>query len=205
MNAGLPREVTWRGKPVRTSIWKEPVAGRVRISKLNVEGDRQADLSVHGGADMAVYAYASEHYSWWRGELGDADLPWGAFGENFTTEGLLEDRVQIGDRLRAGSAEFIVTQPRMPCFKLAIRFDRPQIVKQFLRSGRTGFYLSVAHEGEVAAGDPIEWMDRAQESLTVADIVSLYPEDSGNREMLRRAAELPALPSAWKDYFRKRL
>jgi MOSC domain-containing protein YiiM len=205
INVGLPRDVTLRGKTVRTSIWKSPVEGRVRVSKLNLDGDQQSDLSVHGGVDKAIYAYPCEHYSFWRSQLPDLDLPWGAFGENFTTEGLLEDQVHIGDRLRAGSAEFIVTQPRMPCFKLGIRFDRPDMVKRFLQSKRTGFYLAVLHEGEVAAGDSIEFRDQQENGLTIADIVNLYTVDSENQEFLRRATELPALPDAWKEYFRKRL
>ena len=205
INVGLPRDVTWHGKTVRTSIWKSPVEGRVRLSKLNLDGDQQSDLSVHGGVDKAIYAYPCEHYSFWRSQLPDPDLAWGVFGENFTTEGLLEDQVHIGDRLRAGSAEFIVTQPRMPCFKLGIRFDRPDMVKRFLHSKRTGFYLAVLHEGEVAAGDSIEFTDRQESGLTITDIVNLYTVDSENQEFLRRATELPALPDAWKEYFRKRL
>ena len=205
INAGLPREVDWRGKSVRTSIFKQPVAGRVRVERLNVEGDRQADLTVHGGADKAVYAYPAEHYAFWRDELPGMDLPWGAFGENFTTEGLIEDGVRIGDRLRVGSAELVVTQPRMPCFKLGIRFGRPDMVKRFLRSGRTGFYLAVAREGEIAAGDAVTWVARHDLAITVAEIVGLYTADAANQDLLRRASELSALPEGWRDYFRKRL
>jgi MOSC domain-containing protein YiiM len=203
VNVGLPREIQWRGKTVRTSIFKAPVAGPVRVERLNVNGDRQSDLTVHGGIDKAVYAYPAEHYGFWREELPGVDLPWGVFGENFTTEGLLEDRVQIGDKLRAGSAEFIVTQPRMPCFKLGIRFGRPDIVKRFLRSGRTGFYLAVAREGEVAAGDLVTWVARDGSAITVADIVGLYTAEAANEELLRRASELPALPEGWREYFRR--
>jgi len=205
INAGLPREVEWRGKIVRTSIFKEPMAGPVRVERLNVEGDRQSDLTVHGGVDKAVYAYPAEHYAFWRQELPGVDLPWGAFGENFTTEGLIEESVHIGDQLRVGSAEFVVTQPRMPCFKLGIRFGRPEMVKDFLRSGRTGFYLAVAREGEVTAGDTITLTDRSDVAITVADIVRLYTADSLNKDLLRQASELPALPEGWRDYFRKRL
>ncbi len=205
INAGLPREVEWRGKTVRTSIFKQPVAGRVRVERLNVEGDRQSDLAVHGGADKAVYAYPAEHYAFWRGELPGMDLPWGMFGENFTTEGLMEDAVRIGDRLRVGSAELVVTQPRMPCFKLGIRFSRPDMVKRFLRSGRTGFYFAVAREGEVAAGDAVTWVARHDLAITVAEIVGLYTADAANQDLLRRASELSALPDGWRDYFRKRL
>ena len=204
INAGLPREVTWKGHTATTSIWKEPVSGPVRVSTLNIQGDRQADLSVHGGADKAVYVYPSEHYGYWRQELPGVELPWGAFGENFTTEGLSEE-FRIGDRLRIGSAEFAITQPRMPCYKLAIRFGRADIVKRFLKSGRTGFYLAVAREGEIRAGDPIELHARAGGSLSVADIVGLYAADSENQEMLARATRLAGLPESWREYFRKRL
>ena len=160
VNVGAPRDVEWRGKTVRTSIFKAPVSGRIRVNGLNLQGDQQSDLAVHGGIDKAVYAYPSEHYAFWRNELPDAEFPWAAFGENLTTEGLLENEVRIGDRLRAGSAEFAVTQPRMPCFKLGIRFNRPDMVKRFMRSGRTGFYLAVLQEGEVAAGDSFERVAR---------------------------------------------
>jgi len=205
INVGLPREVQWRGKTVQTSIFKKPVAGRVRVERLNVEGDRQSDLTVHGGADKAVYAYPAEHYSFWREQLPGMDLPWGAFGENFTTEGLVEGSVHIGDQLRVGSAEFIVTQPRMPCFKLGIRFGRPDIVKHFLRSGRTGFYFAVAQEGEVTVGDAVTLIARHDLAVTIAEIVGLYTADAGNQELLRKASELSALPKSWRDYFRKRL
>jgi len=205
INVGLPREVSWHGKSVLTSIWKVPVNGSVQVSTLNVEGDRQADLTVHGGADKAVYLYPGEHYPYWRHQLPGSELPWGAFGENFTTEGLSEADVNIGDRFRIGSAEFLVTQPRMPCFKLGIRFGRPEILKHFLQSGRTGFYLSVVREGEVAAGDSIHLVARDGNAVTVADIVNLYTADSENQELLHRATALSALPESWRDYLRKRL
>jgi MOSC domain-containing protein YiiM len=205
INVGLPREIDWERKRVRTSIFKVPVSGKVRVSTLNLEGDEQSDLSVHGGVDKAVYTYPSEHYSFWRKELPGTDLPWGSFGENFTTEGLMEGALYIGDRLRAGSAEFKVTQPRMPCFKLGIRFGRPDIVKRFLRSSRTGFYLSVLKEGEVIQDEPIEFLERDEHGVTVADVVSLYKADATNQDLLRRVSALPALPPTWRDYFRKRL
>lgn len=205
VNAGLPRDVEWRGKVVRTSIFKAPVSGRVRVTKLNLKGDEQSDLSVHGGADKAIYAYPSEHYAYWRKELPAMDFPWGAFGENLTTEGLLEDKVRVGDRFRAGSAELVVTQPRMPCFKLGIRFDRPDMVKRFLRSGRTGFYLAVLREGDVAAGDAVDLVAEDDHQITVADVVGLYATDAANQDLLRRASELSALPESWRQYFRERL
>jgi MOSC domain-containing protein YiiM len=205
INVGLPREVEWRGKAVRSSIFKAPATGRVRVAKLNLQGDEQSDLSVHGGSDKAVYAYPSEHYAFWRNELPALDFPWGAFGENLTTEGLLEEEVHIGDRFRAGSAEFIVTQPRMPCFKLAIRFNRPDMVKRFLRSGRTGFYLAVVREGDIAAGDAVDLLAQDDNRITVADVVGLYTADAANQDLLRRATKLSALPESWREYFRERL
>jgi MOSC domain-containing protein YiiM len=204
LSVGKPGKVEWRGRTVRTSIFKTPVDRRLRVTALNFEGDEQSDLTVHGGVDKAVYVYPAEHYDDWRRELPEMELPWGMFGENLTTEGLLED-VRIGDRFRIGSAEFVVTQPRMPCYKLGIRFGRPDILKCFLQSGRTGFYFSVAKEGEVGPGDPIEPDARADDGLTVADVVSLYTADAKNQELLRRATESSVLPEDWKDYFRKRL
>jgi MOSC domain-containing protein YiiM len=205
VNVGLPREIEWKGKIVRTSIFKASVPGRVPVAKLNLKGDQQSDLSVHGGIDKAVYAYPSEHYPFWRQQLPDMDLPWGVFGENLTTEGLLEETFHIGDRLRVGSAEFVVTQPRMPCFKLGIRFNRSDIVKRFLQSGRTGFYFAVLKEGEVAAGDSIELLEKDGHNIPVADVVNLYRRDATNQDLLRRASELPSLPKSWRDYFRTRL
>src|SRR3954464_10613390 len=193
LSVGLPREVEWHGRTVLTSIFKAPVDRRLQVTTLNVEGDEQSDLTVHGGVDKAVYVYPSEHYEDWRRELPGMDLPWAIFGENLTTEGLLED-VRIGDRFRIGSAEFVVTQPRLPCYKLGIRFGRPDILKRMLRSGRTGFYFAVVTEGEVGAGDPIEPIARAEEDLTVKDIVSLYTVDAKNQELLRRAMQASGLP-----------
>ena len=205
VNVGLPREIKVGGKTVRTSISKNPVQGRVHVSTLNVDGDQQSDLSVHGGVHKAVYLYPSEHYSYWRTQLPGVELPWGAFGENFTSEGILEDQTKIGDRIRIGSAEFMVTQPRMPCFKLGIRFNRRDMVKRFLASKRSGFYLAVIREGEVENGDAIEFIEKQETGVTITDIVNLYSIDAHNQELLRRATEAPALPQSWKDYFRKRL
>lgn len=205
INVGPPREMRWRGKNVSTSIFKAPVPGPVRVARLKLEGDTQSDLSVHGGLEKAVYAYPAEHYAFWRWELPGMELPPGAFGENFTTEGLLESTVCIGDRFRVGSAELMVTQPRMPCFKLGIRFGRGDMVKRFLLSGRTGFYLAVLQEGEVAPGDSFELIGRSDEAVTVADVVGLKTADAADQDLLRRASELPALPERWREYFRKRL
>jgi MOSC domain-containing protein YiiM len=205
LNVGRPQEVAWHGRTVLTSIFKAPVNRRLRVTTLNFEGDEQSDLTVHGGVDKAVYAYPFEHYDHWREELAQANLPLGAFGENLTTEGLLESNVRIGNRFRVGSAEFVVTQPRLPCFKLGIRFGRPDIVKRFMQSGRSGFYFAVTLEGDVGAGDSIELIAKADDGLTVADVVNLYTIDSENQDLLRRAAQSPMLPESWKDDFRKRL
>ena len=205
ISVGRPRDVQWRGRKAQTSIFKTPVSGRVHVRRDNVEGDQQSDLSVHGGPEKAVYAYPAEHYSFWRRELPDADLPWGAFGENFTTEGLLEDEVWIGDRYRVGTAELVVTQPRMPCYKLAIRFGHPDVVKRFLQSRRSGFYLAVEREGDVGAGDAIERLARDERRLSIADVVALYATDSANQPLLESASDHPSLPAAWREYFRKRL
>lgn len=204
LNVGLPREVTWKGDSVMTGIFKAPVAGPLMLRILNLDGDQQADLSVHGGVHKAVYAYPSEHYDFWRNELPDMNLPFGMFGENFTTEGLLEDSVNIGDRFRVGKAELMVTQPRMPCYKLGIKFGRADMVKRFLVSRRTGFYFAVVQEGEVEAGDELELLDRDRNGLTVADVTRLYAFEKDDLKTLRRALETEALPASWRDYFRQR-
>lgn len=190
-----------RGAAVSTGIYKEPVEGPVQLRTLNLDGDRQADLTVHGGPTKAVYAYPSEHYDFWRAELPDMQLPWGMFGENFTTEGLEESRVNIGDRFRIGAAELMVTEPRMPCYKLGIKFGRSDILKRFLASGRTGFYFSVTKEGEVAAGDRVELIGRDEHNVTISEIVRLYARDHRDVEAMRRAIAVEALPASWRDYF----
>src|SRR5499427_6157439 len=204
VNVGLPREIQWRGRTVRTSIFKEPVAGSVKVRTLNLEGDQQSDLSVHGGVNMAVYAYPAEHYSYWRNELPEANLSWGAFGENLTTEGLLEGLVNVGDKFRIGTAEFEVTQPRIPCYKLGIRFGRDDIVKRFLQSGRTGFYLAVTQEGQLSAGDAIERLGVNEQHVTIPDITNLYVAKAPSRDRLEKISGLPELPVRWRDYFRRR-
>jgi MOSC domain-containing protein YiiM len=205
VNVGLPRKVNWKGKKVTTSIFKEPVVGPIAMRTLNLDGDRQADLSVHGGADKAVYAYPSEHYVYWSGELPDVELPWGMFGENLTTERLKEDAINIGDRFRIGSAEVVIRQPRMPCYKLAVKFGRDDIVKRFLVSGRTGFYLAVLKEGEIGAGDKIELIKRDENNVTIADITRLYAVEKTNLELMRRAVAVKALPENWRSHFLHRL
>ncbi len=205
VNIGRPRLVLWRGRAVSTGIFKEPVAGRVMLRHLNLDGDRQADLTVHGGRDKAVYVYPSEHYRHWQTQLSETQLPFGSFGENFTTEGLDESSVNIGDEFQVGSARVVVTQPRQPCFKLGIRFGRADMVKRFHESRLTGFYLAVVEEGEVGAGDTFELFKRDPQCITVADVYGFYAGDVPSPEMLRRAVQIEALPEGWRDRFQKLL
>ena len=199
VNVGLPRKVVWKGIAVQTAIFKEPVDGAVAIQELNLAGDQQADLTVHGGSEKAVYAYPVEHYEYWRKQLSDVSLSWGAFGENLTTEGLLEDTLCIGDLLRIGSAVLQVTQPRMPCYKLEIRFSRDDMIKRFLLSGRSGFYFSVIEPGAVIAGSKIEILDRDPEAVTVSDIMRLYLGRTSDPELFRRATNARSLPENWRN------
>jgi len=172
VSVALARTVPWRGQAVRTGIYKAPTDRRVRVRRLGLDGDEQADLEVHGGPLKAVYAYPSEHYPFWRKELPGASLPWGAFGENLTVSGLSEDRVRVEDRFRIGTAVVAVTKPRFPCYKLGIKFGREDIIERFLASGRTGFYLRVLEEGELAAGDDIELLGGGEGQPTIADLVA---------------------------------
>ncbi|HKX31454.1 MAG TPA: MOSC domain-containing protein [Blastocatellia bacterium] len=205
IQVGLPRTVKWRGGSVTTGIFKEPITGPVTVRTLNLDGDAQADLSVHGGPDKAVYAYPVEHYEYWRGELPEMELPHGMFGENFTIEGLLETEVKIGDRFRVGEAELVVTQPRLPCFKLGVKFGRDDILKRFLVSRRSGFYLAVRREGRVRPGDEIQQLSRDDYGISVTDIVRLYAFEKDDLETLRRAVQVEALPESWRDHFRHQL
>lgn len=200
VNVGMPREVVWKGMTVQTAIFKKPVDGSVRISKLNLAGDKQADLTVHGGSEKAVYAYPAEHYEYWRKELPEVPFSWGRFGENLTTEGLWEGTLFIGDRLRIGSAVLMVTQPRMPCYKLDLRFDRDDMIKRFLMSERSGFYFSVIDPGEVAMGSRVEILSRDARRVTVADIVRLYLGQTRDPKLLQRATNISALPGNWKAH-----
>lgn len=202
---GLPREIEWQGRKVRTSIFKSPVTGPVQVSRLNIDGDKQSDLTVHGGPDKAVYAYPSEHYPFWRENFPALEFDWGMLGENLTVEGLDERTTHIGDRFGVGSAEFVVTQPRMPCYKLGIRLGDPRAIKILLQSRRSGFYFAVAREGVVTAGDPIRLIERDEHGISVTDIVDLYGGTSDSPDLLNKAINLPSLPASWRDYFRKRI
>jgi MOSC domain-containing protein YiiM len=205
INVGLPKEVNWEGKLVTTGIFKEPVTGPLVLRTLNLDGDRQADLTVHGGVNKAVYAYPSEHYNYWRVELPGVNLPWGMFGENFTTEGLNEEAVYIGDRFAIGEAEVLVSEPRMPCYKLGLKFGRSDMVKRFLASRRTGFYFAVLRNGMVRAGDSVALIGREQEEISVADITRLYAFEKNNLTKMRRAMNVESLPESWKGYFRHQI
>lgn len=205
VNVGLPRTVRWKGRDVTTGIFKEPVKGRIALRRLNLEGDRQADLSVHGGAAKAVYAYPLEHYAFWREQLGE-ELPYGTFGENLTVERLpLEEDVAVGDRFRIGTAELVVTQPRLPCYKLGLRFGREDMVKRFLASGRTGYYLAVELEGDVGAGNRVEMVARHPARIPVAEITRVYASDRDDFATIERLVALDALPEDWRSYFEKQL
>ena len=208
LNTGLPREVIWHLRTVTTGIFKESVEGRIPLRKLNLDGDRQADLTVHGGEHKAVYCYPVAHYEYWRSALPGRKLPMGMFGENFTADTPLEDSIHVGDRFSVGSAEVVVTQPRLPCYKLGLRFELDDMVKRFLASGRTGYHFAVVREGEVAAGDEMIRTAQNSSSLTVAEITRLYVTkrfDPDDISSVHRALQVAALPESWKEYFRRRL
>jgi len=210
LNVALPRIVEWNGEPVATGIFKEPVQGPVMLRTLNLDGDRQADLSVHGGVSKAVYGYPAEHYEFWKKELPgdyfqDGELPYGMFGENFTTKGLFEDAVNVGDRFRIGEAEIMATEPRLPCYKLGIKFGRPDILRMFLQSRRTGFYFAVLKEGPVKAGDDIELLDRDANQIAISEITRLYAFEKDDLAAMRRAVRLEALSESWREYFQKQI
>jgi MOSC domain-containing protein YiiM len=205
VNVGLPKLVLNHGEPVSTGIYKLPVTKRIALRKLNLDGDRQSDLSVHGGPDKAVYGYPSEHYEFWKSEFPDMDLPWGMFGENFTTEGMFESDLDIGDKFKVGTATVMVTQPRLPCYKLGIKFGRTDILRRFLQSGRTGFYFSVVNEGEVGVGDELELLEKNSQSVKLSDITRLYVSAKHDVALLKRAIGVEALPESWRRYFQERL
>jgi len=205
LNVGIPRQVTYKSELVTTGIFKEPIHHRRILRKLNLDGDKQADLTVHGGLNKAVYSYPAEHYGYWQKELPGMYLSWGMFGENFTTEGLFEDNVNIGDQFQIGSAIVIATQPRMPCYKLGVKFGRMDIVKRFLASGLTGIYFKVLQEGEVGAGDVIKLIRRDDNNVTVKDVIRIYSVDKDDVQTMERAIKVKDLPDGWRSHFIEQL
>jgi MOSC domain-containing protein YiiM len=205
LNVARPRLTVYKGTTINTGIFKKPVAGRVALRTLNLDGDQQADLSVHGGPHKAVYAYPAEHYEYWRRQLPDMDLPWAMFGENFTTEGLTEENVQVGDRFRIGSSIVMIRQPRVPCYKLAAKFQRDDILQRFLRSGHSGFYFSVEQEGGVEVGDSFQLLSREDNAITIAEMNLLFVKEKYDRDLLQKAIATAALPRDWCEYLLPRL
>jgi MOSC domain-containing protein YiiM len=205
LNVARPQLIVYKGETISTGIFKKPVSGTIKLRTLNLDGDRQADLSVHGGPYKAVYGYPQEHYDYWQHELPETDLPAGAFGENFTTEGMSEDDLHIGDRFRIGSSKLMIRQPRMPCYKLAAKFQRNDMIDRFLHSGRSGFYFSVEQEGEVQQGDAIELISRDESGITIGEMNRLIVRDRYNRALLQKAIATPAMPESWREYFLPRL
>lgn len=197
INVGQPREIPLQDRTVLTSIFKSPVEGRRAVVRHNIEGDRQSDLRVHGGPYKAIYAYPFEHYSYWREQLPDAELMPGSFGENLTLSGLTEDTAHIGDRYRVGSAVLQITQPRMPCFKLNLRFRRSDMVKRFWHSNYSGMYFSVVEEGDIEAGDSVDLLDRETDSISILDVVRLYKGETQDDELFRRVLQSP-LRGSWR-------
>jgi MOSC domain-containing protein YiiM len=196
LNVGLPRHIHYgqANLEVTTSIFKSSVSGPRLLRRMNLDGDVQSDLNVHGGKNKAVYAYSSEHYNYWREQLPEYEFSWGNFGENFTTEGLLEEDAFIGDQFRVGEAAVRVVQPRMPCFKLAIRFDRPDMVRRFLSSRRSGIYLAVVEEGMVDVGDTFERIHEDARRISIADVNRAYTSPEENHELVRRIVDQEVLP-----------
>ena len=201
VNVSKPKNVPYRGETLTTGIYKQPATGRVALRQLNLDGDGQADLNVHGGIHKAAYVYPFEHYAFWSERLGRDDFAYGQFGENFTTTGLLEDEVYIGDVYRVGSALVEVTQPRVPCFKLAHKIGEPTFVKQFMQAERTGFYLRVVQEGEVGAGDTIERVQFGPEQMSVRHSFRLLYVDHADLSEVERAHDLAALSPGWREAF----
>jgi MOSC domain-containing protein YiiM len=199
VNVGTLRPIPWRGKQVQTGIFKHPIDGRIAVQSRGLDGDQQGDLKLHGGIDKAVYVYPKEHYEYWQHEFPDLTFPWGMFGENLTTEGASEDAMYIGNRWRIGSAQFEIVQPREPCFKLGIKFGNPKVIKQFLASGRSGWYLKVITEGEVGAGDQIFPVSQNDQHVTVTDLNKLLFQTVQDQSILQRALQIKTLPTGWHD------
>jgi MOSC domain-containing protein YiiM len=207
VNVGLPRKILFNGQIITTAIFKDPVKSPIILRKLNLDGDKQADLTVHGGLDKAVYSYPSEHYDYWRKQFPNTDLVWGMFGENFTTEGLFEDAVNVGDQFQIGSAKLVATQPRMPCYKLGVRFGRMDVIRRFMASGRPGIYFKVLTEGEVQRDDKIKIIRRDKNNVTVKDIVRLYiaRDNIDNIETMKRVTKIRDLPEGWRYEFQQKI
>jgi len=205
LNVARPRLFLYKGETINSAIFKEPVPGPIALRTLNLDGDRQADLTVHGGPFKAVYGYPSEHYEFWRRELPGANLSWGAFGENFTTEGLWENQLHIGDRLQVGTVVLVVRQPRMPCYKLAAKFQRDDMIQRFQQSGRSGFYFSVEREGTVTAGDSFQFLSRDPQAVSISEMNLLFVQEKYNRALLNKAIATSALPEDWREYLSQRL
>jgi MOSC domain-containing protein YiiM len=203
VNVGLPKEISTGDSLVSTGIFKQPVAGVVRVRSLNLDGDRQADLTVHGGLDKAVYIYPSEHYQFWQQELGLSHLEWGAFGENLSVEGLSEDGIAIGDCLAIGTAVLQVTQPRLPCFKLAAKFERDDIIKRFRNSRRTGLYVRVLEEGTLQAGDTINLLRTDPHRVTIREIMDVYLTEAPDRARIDRVLSVEGLAASWRNRFNR--
>src|SRR5580698_5460715 len=201
VNVGLPRDVTWNGKTVRTSVWKSPVDGRQMVRRLNLQGDAQADLAGHGGEHRAVFVYQLDSYRYWQAQLDRTDFVYGQFGENFTVEGLPDDDVYIGDRYRIGGALFEVTQPRVTCYRVGIRMNEPRMAAFLTSSGRPGFYFRVLEEGEVGAGDEIVMVDEGKEQISVAEVNALLYSPPHPRDRLERALQIAALSPGWRSSF----
>jgi ferredoxin-NADP reductase/MOSC domain-containing protein YiiM len=205
VNVGLPCDVTWNGKTVRTSVWKSPVSGRRMVRKLDIDGDAQADLAGHGGEQRAVFVYQMDSYHYWQSFLGRSDFTFGQFGENFTVEGLLDSEVCIGDRYRIGDAIFEVTQPRVTCYRVGIRMNEPRMPALLVAHHRPGFYFRVLQEGEVGAGDDIVKITDGPERMSVADVDALLYLPGPSREQLQRALRIPALSKGWQGSFQAML
>ena len=205
VNVGLPTKVKFGNEIVTTGIFKNPVFKRINLKKLNLEGDRQADLSVHGGPDKAVYSYPSEYYSFWKKDFPDISFNWGMFGENLTTEDLFESNVNIGDTFQIGSSQVVATQPRMPCYKLGVKFGRMDIIKKFLESGKSGIYFKVVKEGEIGVDDPIKLIKKDKNDITIKHLVDLVTKDKENTILMEKIVKVQDLPQGWKYYFFEKL
>jgi MOSC domain-containing protein YiiM len=202
VNVGLPRDIIWKGRTVHTGIWKDPVRGRCRVGRLNLDGDGQGDLHGHGGEQRAVFVYQIESYRYWQEQLKRTDFVHGQFGENFTIEGLPDNAVCVGDRYQIGSAVFEVTQPRVTCYRVGIRMNEPRMPALLTGSGRPGFYFRVLREGEVGAGDEIVKVGEANEHMSIAEINALLYSPNHIRDGLERALRIAALSPGWHRAFR---